>query len=92
LDERLKQEGVAPQIVMELRSIESIKQMVAQGIGLAFVSQYALTGQERGVPSARRDVRRELAILRRTDRSMSPAARAFLGMMQERRVGLAQDA
>jgi DNA-binding transcriptional LysR family regulator len=87
LDERLARANVAPHIVMELRSIESIKQMVAQGIGLAFVSRFALQNTERGIPSARNDVRRELAVVYRTDRSMSPAARAFLELMSEARTG-----
>lgn len=82
IDARLAEARVAPQIVMELRSIESIKQMVAQGIGLAFVSRFALRGAERGISSARDDVKRELGLVHRTDRSMSPAARAFLDMMR----------
>jgi DNA-binding transcriptional LysR family regulator len=82
IDARLAEARVAPQIVMELRSIESIKQMVAQGIGLAFVSRFALRGAERGSSSARGDVKRELGLVYRTDRSMSPAARAFLDMMR----------
>lgn len=64
------------EVVMELRSIESIKQMVSAGIGVGFVSRFALASDE-GLSC--RDVRpsRELAIVRRRDRVPSPAAAAF---------------
>ncbi len=65
-------------VVMELRSIESIKQMVAAGIGVGFVSRFALANH----PDQRlrcKDSRllRELALIRRRDRLPSSAAAAF---------------
>lgn len=83
LDEAFAAAGITPGIVMELRSIESIKQMVAQGIGAAFVSRFALPPGTVGlVPSDGRPLTRELAIVHRSDRTLSPAARAFLRFMR----------
>ncbi len=81
IESRLASEGVAVDIVMELRSIESIKQMVAQGIGGAFVSQFAL-GEEHGLRASKRPIKRELALVYRTDRTQSTAAATFLKMVR----------
>jgi hypothetical protein len=49
---------------------------------LAFVSKFALQGAERGIPCEQpEDTRRELAIVTRTDRSMSPATVAFMELL-----------
>lgn len=72
--------GVALQSVMELRSIESIKSMVAAGIGVGFVSRFALPpGGPFGQGATCRDGRltRRLAIVRRRDITPSPAVREF---------------
>jgi DNA-binding transcriptional LysR family regulator len=69
--------GVTLSVVMELRSIESIKHMVAAGIGAGLVSQYALTGRQRGLTCRDGAVRRTLALIRRRDRIPSPAAAAL---------------
>lgn len=42
IDDAAAKAGVALNYVMELRSIEGIKEMVAAGIGVAFVSRFAL--------------------------------------------------
>ncbi len=77
LDHRLSSAGIAPRVVMELRSIETIKRMVAQGIGLGFVSALALAHAEEGLTSVQDPVERQLAIVRRKDRPLSPAASVF---------------
>lgn len=82
LDHAMNQAGIDADIVMELRSIESIKQMVAQGIGSAFVSQFALGDPAQGLRCSQRPIIRELAVIYRNDRAQSPAARAFLEMMR----------
>lgn len=72
--------GVGLQSVMELRSIESIKSMVAAGIGVGFVSRFALAqGGPFGQGATCRDGRltRRLAIVRRRDLTPSSAAREF---------------
>jgi DNA-binding transcriptional LysR family regulator len=84
IDSRMDESGVQPEIVMELRSIESIKQMVAQGIGAAFVSQFALAEGSIGLRCTDGPIRRTLAFVYRTDRSVSPAAAAFIELMRTR--------
>jgi DNA-binding transcriptional LysR family regulator len=80
VDDAARAAGVTLDVVMELRSIESIKSMVSAGIGVGFVSRFALGegsawGQGRGCRDAR--LTRTLAIVRRRDRVPSAAAGAF---------------
>ncbi len=82
LERRLNEASVRTHTVMELRSIESIKQMVAQGIGAAFVSRYALESAEQGIVPERDPVRRMLGIVTHSDRTTSEAARAFVETMR----------
>ncbi len=74
--------GVTLNIVMELRSIESIKQMVHAGIGVGFVSRFALKPAE-GLACRDGKLARRLAIVRRRDRIPSPAVREFERAMIE---------
>lgn len=68
--------GVPLNVVMELRSIESIKRMVAAGIGAGFVSRFALVPGE-GLACRDGQLTRGLAIIRRRDRIPSPAVAEF---------------
>lgn len=68
--------GVPLDVVMELRSIESIKRMVGAGIGVGLVSRFAIEEGE-GLRCAEGPLARRLAIVRRRDREQSPAAAAF---------------
>ncbi|HNB59200.1 MAG TPA: LysR family transcriptional regulator [Phycisphaerales bacterium] len=91
LDQAATAAGVPLNVVMELRSIESIKRMVAAGIGVGFVSRFALEDQPSpgGVPCREGRLVRRLAIVKRrpagrvgSARSagsggLSPAAAAF---------------
>lgn len=79
IDQRLHESGVEIEIVMELRSIASIVQMVNQGIGAGFVSKFALAKGE-GLKCSDGKIERELAIAYRSDRDLSPSAKAFLDM------------
>ncbi len=83
IDEALASAGVTPVIVMELRSIEAIKRMVAEGIGAGFVSRHALRPGE-GAEPVDAPLARTIAVVRRTDRPPSAAARAFLDVLQLR--------
>jgi|SRR5690554_4974531 len=83
IDARLLEAGIDADIVMELRSIESLKQMVAQGIGAAFVSKHALTGSEHGLVARANPLRRTLAVCYRSDRTLPAAAQAFLDLMRQ---------
>ncbi len=72
--------GVRLNVVMELRSIESIKSMVGAGIGVGFISRFALSPQGSfGEGASCRDgkLTRQLAIIRRRDRTPAPAAIEF---------------
>jgi len=75
--------GVHLDVVMELRSIESIKRMVAEGIGVGFVSRFALRDHE-GLACREGRLSRQLAIVRRADRASSAAAKAFERAMLQR--------
>lgn len=76
VDDASTRSKVTLDVVMELRSIESIKQMVAAGIGVGFVSRFALAEGE-GLECSDGPIGRELAIVRLNDRVPSPAVAAF---------------
>lgn len=76
IDRELASRGIALEVVMELRSIESIKHMVAAGVGVALVSRFALESTE-GLTCRDGRVVRRLALARRRDRVPSAAAGAF---------------
>lgn len=77
--------AIQVEIVMESRSIESIKHMVAEGIGAAFVSHFALSDDDatgRGLRCREGSLQRELALIHRADHAPSAAARAFLELLR----------
>lgn len=82
IDQRLNEQGIKTRSVMELRSIESIKQMVAQGIGAAFVSRLALESTQNFLRAAKHPLGRQLAIVWRRNRQMSQATISFLDLMR----------
>lgn len=81
IDAAAGEHGVTLDVVMEVRSIQSIEQMVRAGIGVGFVSRFALRGEPPafggGLGCRDGKVTRELAVVRRRDRTPSPAAGAF---------------
>lgn len=77
IDAGAESAGIRLDVVMELRSIDSIKQMVAAGIGVAFVSRFALRDGAEGMTCRDAKLARTLALVRRKDRVPSPAAEAF---------------
>lgn len=84
IDGHLQRANIHTQTVMELRSIESIKQMVQEGIGAAFVSRFALAHSEHALTPEHDPILRTLALIWRTDRTLSVAASAFLDTLLER--------
>lgn len=76
IDSAANDEGVSLEVVMELRSIESIVQMVNAQIGVGFVSKFGLP-ERAGLRARGGGLMRELGIIRRRDRFPSPAAAAF---------------
>ena len=81
IDEAASAAGITLDVVMEVRSLETIQKMVEAGVGVGFVSRLAL-GQEAGdraggLTCRDRRIHRELAVVRRRDRVPSPAAAVF---------------
>ena len=76
IDRACADAGVALDPVMELRSIESIKRMVAAGVGVGFVSRFALAPDD-GLTCRDGKLTRRLALVRRRDRVPSAATEAF---------------
>tara|TARA_B100000609_G_scaffold199067_1_gene200486 strand:+ start:16538 stop:17434 length:897 start_codon:yes stop_codon:yes gene_type:complete len=80
IDTQLKKTNTTPHVVMELRSIEASKKMVEQGIGGAFLSRYAMD-EEHVLHCEDASLTRQLAIIHKKNRIMSPAVKTFLGYM-----------
>jgi DNA-binding transcriptional LysR family regulator len=76
IDSAASEEGVSLEVVMELRSIESIVQMVNAQIGVGFVSKFGLP-EKAGVRARGGGLMRTLGVIRRRDRFPSPAVGAF---------------
>ena len=84
IDAALREAQVEVNVVMELRSVAAILQMVETTGSLAFVSELSVLSEpsRRGravVPVAVRglEIQRDLALISKRGRSLSPAARAF---------------
>ncbi len=81
VDSALEKAGVQVEVVMELRSIQSILRMVALQLGLAFVSRLGVeaAGERVAVINVTGlKITRSLAVIRRRGRPLSIAAEAFL--------------
>ena len=84
IDDAARGAGVSLSVVMELRSIESIRRMVAAGVGVGFVSRFALRAGE-GLACAQGRLTRDLAIVRRSDKTPSAAAGEFERLLRKGR-------
>ena len=81
----LQQSNLSVLPIMELENPESVKKVVQSGLGIAFISRFAVETElkarnlvaitVRGV-----DIRRELKIVHRKDKHLSRAARMFIEM------------
>jgi DNA-binding transcriptional LysR family regulator len=76
IDAAASDAGVSLEVVMELRSIESIVQMVNARIGIGFVSKFGLPDKA-GIRARGGGLTRTLGVVRRRDRFLSHAAGAF---------------
>ncbi len=88
IDGALREAGVRMNVVMELRSIPAILQMVATTRCLAFVSHLGIrpgASDTKVVPVTGLRITRGLAVIRRQDRPLSPAATAFARELRSRR-------
>ena len=87
IDDALRTAGVTMNVQMELRSIAAIVEMVAHTSLLAFVSQLGVQGRERELGVHVVEVRglsvdRRLAVISKSERPLSPAARAFAALLR----------
>lgn len=80
VDHHLREHGVHPALVMEVRAIASIATMVANGIGLGFVSRFAAEARK-GLTCADGAITRDLALIERRDRKRSPALQTFRDLL-----------
>jgi DNA-binding transcriptional LysR family regulator len=81
VDRALEEAGVQVEVVMELRSVQSILRMVALELGLAFVSRLGVEAAGKGVrviDVTGLKITRQLAVIHKRTRPLSIAAEAFL--------------
>ncbi|MEX2146399.1 MAG: selenium metabolism-associated LysR family transcriptional regulator [Candidatus Rokuibacteriota bacterium] len=84
----LRQAGVAFQPAMELDHTETVKRTVMAGLGVAFVSQFAVAdeirdGRLRTIAVERLTMRRHFHVVHDERRPLSASARAFVRFLQE---------
>ena len=73
--------------MMEMANPESVKKAVQNGLGIAFISVFAVESELKAktllvVKVQNLQIRRELKIVYRKDKHLSPAATAFLDVAQ----------
>jgi molybdate transport repressor ModE-like protein len=87
VDEELREIGVRPEGVWELGSSEAIKRAAREGLGLAFLSRYAVAEEvERGDLESfrlagRPRLLRHFSVARLAGRPLSPAERSFVATL-----------
>jgi molybdate transport repressor ModE-like protein len=87
VDEELREIGVRPAGVWELGSSEAIKRAAREGLGLAFLSRYAVAEEvERGDLESfrlagRRPLVRHFSVARLAGRPLSPAEQSFVATL-----------
>jgi len=79
----LSESGLQAKVVMEMSNPEAVKQAVQGGLGLTYLSRFAVAAElKAGTLAVVRvgglEVRRELKIVHRKDKHLSRAARAFI--------------
>ena len=84
----LKTRGITIRRLLELRSVEAVKQAVAEGLGISFISRYAIALEVRHKVLAvaadpRLRFRRPLVMISRKDARLSPSALAFAASVRK---------
>jgi DNA-binding transcriptional LysR family regulator len=79
----LQNSGLIIDPIMEMENPESVKKAVQCGLGIAFISKFAVETELKAkslvaVRVSGLDIRRELKIVYRKDKHLGPAARAFI--------------
>ena len=88
MERALQQAGVAPGETMELNHTEAIKECVMAGLGVAFVSAYAVRGEVRTrelvvVAVRGLHIRRHFHVIHAEGRSLPASGRAFVGVLDQ---------
>ena len=83
----LRQAGVQFTVAMELDHIEAIKQAVMSGLGIAFVSRYAVRGEIAtrrlcGLRLKGLRVRRHFHVIHNEARTLTASGRAFMELLK----------
>ena len=86
----LREAGITVQPTMELDHTETIKRAVLAGLGIAFVSRYAIEDEVRArrlrvVAVESLKIRRHFHVIHDERRPLSASARAFVGFLEKRR-------
>ena len=84
----LRKARIEAEAVMEMANPESVKKAVQNGLGIAFISAFAVEAELKAktlltVKVQNLQIRRELKIVYRKDKHLSPAAKAFLDASQQ---------
>jgi LysR family transcriptional regulator, transcriptional activator of the cysJI operon len=79
---------IEPKTVMEIENPESIKKAVQSGLGIAFISGFAIETELKAktlvaIEIRNLKIRRELKIVFRKDKHLSHSAQAFIGMARK---------
>ncbi len=87
-DAEIKARGITIRRMLELRSVEAVKQAVAEGLGISFISRYAVAMEVRHKVLAvaadpRLRFRRPLVMISRKDTRLSAAALAFAASLRK---------
>lgn len=90
VDRELAAANVQVQVAMELRSVAAILQMVDATQSLAFVSELALGMTRSAVAVSGLNIERQLALVWRADRALSPASERFCELLHA--IGSERDA
>ena len=88
--DRLKELELQLETVMEMENPESLKKAVQSGLGIAFISRFAVETELKAkalaaVKIQKLDINRELKIVYRRDKHLSRAARAFIEIAMGRK-------
>jgi DNA-binding transcriptional LysR family regulator len=88
MERALQQAGIMPGDTMQLDHTEAIKQSVMAGLGVAFVSTYAVRGEVRArqlaiVRVRGLRIRRHFHVIHGERRALAASARAFLALLEE---------
>jgi len=84
----LRKADLEVETVMEMENPESVKKAVQSGLGIAFISRFAVETELRArslvaVPVKGLDINRELKIVHRKDKHLGRAAKTFIDMARK---------